>query len=327
MGPLGIIVMLFLLFLFIVIGYFLFLSLLYLYYQSQLDKSYSITSLTTWMTTDIDRNLPLNELTIPGSHDSLTYHWDQKFNPFEITVSYWAKTQSLTIYEQLLAGTRYFDVRIIFDREQNTWYGIHGDYVNKNVTYESALEELAEFCKLYPKEIIIWNLDVKKSDGRFPKELHEKYLDQWVISYEPKGFGESVESLNKRGQVIFVTQNSESWKIEAPYSESEKINNPEDGMRVLREIYSSREYPTNVLPVLQWITVYDIKNMDSIIYSVFYQSKQMNNALFTEEVPPVPKNRKEHGVIMIDFVKESWNNEILKRNIMNITNITNINIK
>lgn len=317
MWPLDIIVMLFLLFLFIVIGYFVFLSLLYLYYQSQLDKSYVITSSTTWMTNDIDRNLPLNELNIPGSHDSLTYHWDQKFNPFEITVSYWAKTQSLTIYEQLLAGTRYFDVRIIFDLEKKVWYGIHGEYVNKNVTYESVLEELAEFCKLYPKEIIIWNLHIQKSNDFFPTELHQKYLDQIVISYESEGFGQSVEQLNKRGNVILITSLS-SWEIEAPYSESEKINNPEDGMRVLREIYSSREYPANVLPVLQWITVYDIKNMDSIIYSVFYQSKQMNNALFTEEVPPVPKNRKEHGVIMIDFVKESWNNEILKRNIKSI---------
>lgn len=304
--------LIFLLFLFIVIGYFLFLSLLYFYYQLQLDQSYRITSSTTWMENEIDRSIALNELTIPGSHDSLTFHWDKKFNPFEITVSYWAKTQSLSIYEQLLAGTRYFDVRIILDK--NTWYGIHGDYVNKNVTYESVLRELSDFCKQYPKEIIIWNLYVQKSSDRFPTDLHVKYLDPLLISYEPGGFSQSVETLNKRGHVILVTPTT-MWKVESPYSESEKINNPEDGVRVLSRIYSNREYPKDSLPVLQWITVYDIKNMDSIIYSVFYQSKQMNNALFTEEIPPVPKNRREYGVIMIDFVKQSWNNEILKRNI------------
>lgn len=279
-------------------------------------ENVSIKESTTWMSQQIDRNLPLSSLSIPGSHDSLTYDWATIFNPFKISISYWAQTQDLNIYEQLLIGVRYFDIRIIWDDIDKKWYGVHGDYINKNVTYESALKQLDQFCLQYPNEIIIWDLRIDK--GGFPYDLHTIYLDKRIISqsYNQKGFSESVNELNKRGQVILCFPNS-GWIIDSPYTESHgKINNPQDGIKILSTIYSKNDYYPNVLPILQWISVYDIKDMESVIYSVFYQSKKMNNSLFTDELPPLPIGRKQYGVILIDFVKSEWAKEIWKKNII-----------
>ena len=76
--------------------------------------------LSRWMG-DLPDSQRLTELAIPGSHDS-TATIDYKFG--ELVIADTAKTQNLTIDEQLRVGTRFLDIRLL--QEQGILETYHG---------------------------------------------------------------------------------------------------------------------------------------------------------------------------------------------------------
>ena len=308
---------------FLVLGIFnIFLITVYAYYKSNKNIRHPITDSASWMTNKINRDTPLSKLNIPGSHDTLTYYWCDTFNPYQIAISLWAQTQKINVYDQLLCGCRYFDLRITWDNLDKKWYGIHGNFVNKNVTYEDALKDLDRFCKEYPKEIVIWKVIIQKTQNMQKsslEELHKTYLDKYLIPFEPTAFNKTVNSLNMTGQVILSNETT-SWDafIYDNYRELVKegvmISNPQQGKEVLTSVYSKSYYPEGSMPVLQWITVYDTHVFSSIFYPVFYHSNNLNKAFYNWEIPPSPKNDGKYGVILFDFVCEEYCRLIWKRN-------------
>ena len=113
---------------------------------------------------------PLKDLVIPGSHDSAAFFLDQnmEIGPDESSmiqtlgsifgkiaksvVHSWSVTQSMTIYEQLLSGVRYLDLRVAYregDKEIRILHGLYG------WTIEQVLEEVNRYVTNYPKEIVI----------------------------------------------------------------------------------------------------------------------------------------------------------------------------
>ena len=211
---------------------------------------------------------------------------------------------------------------MIWDNEDKKWYGIHGNFVNKNVTYEDALRDLDRFCKEYPKEIVIWKLSVQKSGALFPAELHKTYLDKYLIPFPIWSFAfeTSVNSLNAKGQVI-LSNNTTLWDqfLYDPYTESQgAVNNPQNGINVLTSIYSKSFYPRGTMPVLQWINVYDADVLSSIFYPIFYHANNLNKAFYNWEMPPSPKNDGKYGVIHFDFISEDYCRQIWQRNESNV---------
>lgn len=57
----------------------------------------------------VDGNLKLNEINIPGTHDSATQY---------VKLALFSKCQCLNIKEQLDAGFRYLDIRLAVDNEK-----------------------------------------------------------------------------------------------------------------------------------------------------------------------------------------------------------------
>jgi len=66
-----------------------------------------------WMSL-LDRKLKINEINIPGTHDSGTYN-------VAIVKSPIAQTQYLNIKEQLENGIKYLDIRLSLDDEKNVY--------------------------------------------------------------------------------------------------------------------------------------------------------------------------------------------------------------
>ncbi|KAK3610609.1 hypothetical protein CHS0354_009066 [Potamilus streckersoni] len=116
------------------------------------------------------RNKPLNELAIPGSHDSSTSSLDpdsdlapdepgsvqqivRMFGKFGRNVMLsWSKTQDLTFTEQLMAGIRYFDFRVATRKETTDLYFVHGFYAAK---VEAGLKEIYKYLESHPKEVVL----------------------------------------------------------------------------------------------------------------------------------------------------------------------------
>lgn len=133
-----------------------------------------------WMGNLLAKNSPIvdqhiNTILIPGTHDSGTYGMDSR-----------ARTQSLTIKEQLDIGVRYLDCRI--SRSGSDFYFYHWLYSpNKFGTLngtpatdtQNVLYDIRNFLIENPKEILI----LKFQD--FDSFRHDDYLGflQLIINY------------------------------------------------------------------------------------------------------------------------------------------------
>lgn len=110
--------------------------------------------------------LPIIYLAIPGSHDSMSYSINDSSTPApdaepEIVHLYklvpcvvrkWARTQSLSVSEQLNAGIRFFDLRMARQSCLGNYYFVHGLYCDK---VEIPFEEIRAFLDSHPEEFVI----------------------------------------------------------------------------------------------------------------------------------------------------------------------------
>ena len=124
--------------------------------SSDMDKKYA-----DWMS-KLDDSKPLNELSIPATHDS------------GATISLMGisgQCQKTTIKEQLYMGVRFFDIRLRLVNDELTV--VHG-IVDQKLTFESVLKDVNEFIENYPSEFLI--ISLKEDDD--PKDstlvFHEK---------------------------------------------------------------------------------------------------------------------------------------------------------
>lgn len=105
---------------------------------------------------------------IPGSHDSCSYCIDSTCDlspdndAFLILLflgdfgkefsARWGRTQDANISEQLSAGIRYFDLRVIHRESDDLFYFVHGQYAKELLT---ELFNIRLFLQEHPKEVII----------------------------------------------------------------------------------------------------------------------------------------------------------------------------
>uniref|UniRef100_A0A3P8TS17 Phosphatidylinositol-specific phospholipase C X domain-containing protein n=1 Tax=Amphiprion percula TaxID=161767 RepID=A0A3P8TS17_AMPPE len=137
--------------------------------------------------------VPLFELTLPGSHDSMSYDLDinssivepdglKRFSKIYCVrkiVRKWAITQEATVTKQLDAGLRYLDLRIARkpdDTNPTRLYFYHGLYTRADV--ETVLKDINDWAGTHPKEIVILSLsNFKGFDKKIEKQLHTHLLD------------------------------------------------------------------------------------------------------------------------------------------------------
>ena len=171
----------------------------------------------------------LSDIFIPGSHDSATYRLEQKFGKnqdmtsklnvlryflvgFAVTkiAEKWAKAQDLSIYDQLLNGVRYLDLRIIFRDSKKKFYTVHGLY---GPSLDSILQQIARFLTEHPKEILI----IQVGDlGYMPKGKNShidlvnqlrQSLGQWLVPNNSVALNKSIQELWKTNQRIVLIYN------------------------------------------------------------------------------------------------------------------------
>ncbi|KAM7371185.1 hypothetical protein PAMP_010676 [Pampus punctatissimus] len=134
-------------------------------------------------------NIPLWNLAIPGSHDSMSYDLDinssiiepdrlKKFSKIYCArkiVRKWAVTQEETITKQLDAGIRYFDLRIARkpnDTDPTRLYFYHG------LCTRTDVEVINDWAGRHPKEILILAFsNFKGFDRNIKKKLHSHLIN------------------------------------------------------------------------------------------------------------------------------------------------------
>lgn len=135
------------------------------------DHTYGLAP-ASWMG-DITRAVPslaqasILDFTLPGSHDSLSYDLSTSLTESAVTppgvgeiVRRFAITQTINLTQQLDAGVRLLDFRIMWSsgrayggRKCGGWYGTHT--VRTNLPAESYLLEIRNWARASPGELIV----------------------------------------------------------------------------------------------------------------------------------------------------------------------------
>lgn len=154
-----------------------------------------VTSYCDWMSQLPPElhSIPLFNLAIPGSHDSMSYDLDinssiieperlKRFSKIYCArkiVRKWATTQEETITKQLDIGVRYFDLRIARkpnDTNPNRLYFYHGLYTQTDV--ETVLKVINDWAERHPREILILALShFKGFDKKNGVHLHTHLIN------------------------------------------------------------------------------------------------------------------------------------------------------
>ena len=155
-----------------------------------------------WMAR-LDDGLPLNRLTLPGTHDSATQY---------VQLAFFSKCQGLSVGEQLEAGYRYLDIRLGEDAESGRLKLMHGFTECKTgfgpqseVLYlDAVLEQCYRFLAAHPTETVVFA--VKQEHGDLSVAEFQTLLDGY-IRQAPNGWllSDSIPSLGQaRGKLVLM---------------------------------------------------------------------------------------------------------------------------
>lgn len=122
-----------------------------------------------WMSR-LDKNLKLNALSIPGTHDTMSRFGGDM-----------AATQTMDLYEQLKAGIRALDIRC---RHYRDACSIHHGRVYQNANLEDVLTTVTNFLNAHPNEFVIMRLK-EECDEKSPCiENSRSWSDTFQVYYK-----------------------------------------------------------------------------------------------------------------------------------------------
>ena len=158
---------------------------------------------------------PLNQLTIPGSHNSASFWFDTAMelapdkpkiiasmsdkvglfdNAMKPVVNKWALTQSWNVKQQLCGGVRYFDLRVAYRKASDDFRFVHSLYGNM---VDDVLEEIKTFLRENPKEVVLldfnhlYDMEMEEHlrlatliNQCFGSMLHSPRLDRSIASLQ-----------------------------------------------------------------------------------------------------------------------------------------------
>lgn len=164
-------------------------------------KESAVPGSADWMA-ELDDGLRLNELVLPGSHDSATQY---------VQLAFFSKCQALSIGEQLEAGCRYLDIRL-GDAERGEDFPklMHGFTKCKASAFggtlylDEVLNQCYAFLNQHPTETVVFA--VKHEHGDMSTAAFQTVLDGftsarpgfWLLSDSIPTLGEA------RGRLVLM---------------------------------------------------------------------------------------------------------------------------
>jgi hypothetical protein len=120
-------------------------------------------ALTDWM--QQYANTTLGRLHLPGSHDAGTSAGYIDLTAFGTNSN--SATQTLTIPEQIGAGTRFFDLRLAkHNKKIVAHHTTAGQGAYSKVSVDDVLAQAAAFCRQHPSEVVIFRISHTDADTK-----------------------------------------------------------------------------------------------------------------------------------------------------------------
>ena len=155
----------------------------------------------------VDDEIWLSEMSIPGTHDSMTAadHPDNTCDNFVINRC--CQTQDLTLRQQLESGIRFIDIRL---KHENNDFITHHDFITIGPTLKDVFEVLTSFLKDNPTETVIMSYQqAQKSENSNGIPFSRDFQSQVGEVDEKFIFtGYNMPQLGKaRGKIVFLDWN------------------------------------------------------------------------------------------------------------------------
>lgn len=161
-----------------------------------------------WMAR-LDGSRRLNEITLPGAHDSCA--WNSDF-------SYFSQCQYVDTVSQLEMGIRYLDIRVSLDKGQTSLIMTHSiatcregqKMLGKVLTLDKVLADCYDFLGSHPGETIVFCVK-PEDDQMFCRELFLNKLaerpEMWYLDNRMPKLEEA------RGKLVLASRFSEQYDL------------------------------------------------------------------------------------------------------------------
>jgi len=163
-------------------------------------------------------SIKLSDITIPGTHDSGSM--TNGLGPSDS-----AKTQDLTISQQLEVGVRYLDIRC---RHKSNKFYIHHGMVYQNQTFEQVLDTVITFLNSHPTETVIMCVKEEytpENNSRSFSDTFNWYVNSYKSSKSlknktPSSYWYKSSGIplmgNARGKIVLINRfGGVNWGIDA----------------------------------------------------------------------------------------------------------------
>ena len=118
-----------------------------------------------WMK-NIDDSVLINDLSIPGTHDSGAMH-----SIFDVA----GKCQEMNIQNQLNIGVRFLDIRLQLVKDE---LQVVHSFVKQDLDFVSVLEDLNEFITSYNSEFLIVSIKKDNDSVKSTVDFSDKVLEE-----------------------------------------------------------------------------------------------------------------------------------------------------
>ncbi|MBC3976002.1 phosphatidylinositol-specific phospholipase C [Morganella morganii] len=170
----------------------------------------------------IDGKLPINQISLPGTHDSATGTYSEGIGDGGIV-----KTQDESVYEQLKSGVRFIDARC---RHISNSFAMHHGIIYLNKMFGDILNECKRFLQENPSEFILMSVKREHTEEQCTRSFQETFEKEYYDSYW--WFGEDRFPLLEevRGKIVLFSRFGgphgiqTSWKDNATFDIGERIH-------------------------------------------------------------------------------------------------------
>lgn len=149
-----------------------------------------------WMS-GLRDNARLSELSIPGTHDSMSHRSDLSFVDN-------TRTQTMNLQQQLESGIRYLDIRVKYT---DTGFPLHHGIVYLGYDFEDVLKTVQSFLRQHPGETIIMRFKQENSSASDAqmKAVFDTYYSRYKsVFWSPTGEKDpALESM--RGRLVLLS--------------------------------------------------------------------------------------------------------------------------
>ncbi|MGV8973767.1 phosphatidylinositol-specific phospholipase C domain-containing protein [Lactococcus lactis] len=269
--------------------------------------------LSNWMT-NVNGNLYLSELSIPGSHESCATEGVK----IPIVNKDYGKCQEYSVNEQLNMGVRFLDIRCK-SSDDGSNLAIHHGSIYQNLMFGDVLNQCQNFLRNHPGETIL--MRIKQEHSSVSDAVFKNAFLSYVSKY-PNLFWDNnqknmddVRLKETRGKIV-VLYNLEGLNFGLDYSHFFRIQDEYE----LSNAAEKEKYIQNSLN--------EADNWRNLSHPTINYASAQGNASHTPEdlanqINPwlervLDANVSKHtGIIAMDFVRSQINEKIIEKNYSN----------